>query len=62
MKNTKEAFLTVRLPHKAKQAIHEKARLYGRPSDVVREILEAFVENRLVIKAPENRKENLYVD
>lgn len=62
MNDTKAAFLTLRLPHKVKQAVHEKARLYGRPSDVLREIIEAFVEDRLIVKAPVNRKENLYVD
>jgi hypothetical protein len=34
---------------------------YGKPSDVLREIIEAFLDDRLVIQ-PNPRKESLYVN
>lgn len=63
MSLTKSAYLSVRLPDKTRIKFHVKARKFGTPSEVLRELIEAFNEDRLTIQAPVNRnpKENLYV-
>jgi len=53
-------FISVRVNPELHKKFHEKARRFGRSSDVLREILEAFVDGRLVISKP-NGKESLYV-
>lgn len=53
-------FLTFRVSAKVHTAFHRKAEKYGRPSDVLRELIEAFLDDRLVIK-PDPKKESLYV-
>ena len=53
-------FISVRVSPELNRNFHDKARRFGRSSDVLREILEAFVEDRLVIRKPEG-KESLYV-
>jgi len=56
----KTKFLTVRLtPHDHKE-FHEKADKFGKPSDVLREIVQAFNQERLAIQPPVTRKESLY--
>lgn len=62
MTDPKKTFLTLRVTRELKDKVRDKARLFGREADVLREILEAFVDNRLVVKSPTTRKENLYVD
>lgn len=57
----KSAFLTVRVSPSTRAKFHAKAQKYGLPSDVHREIIEAFLEDRLSIVPPVNRKESLYV-
>jgi hypothetical protein len=59
----KSAFMTVRVTDKTRTKFHEKARKIGTPSEVHREIVEAFVEDRLTIQPPVNRNplEKLYV-
>jgi hypothetical protein len=54
-------FLTVRLTPTDHKAFHRKADRYGKPSDLLREIVQAFTEDRLVIHPPVNPKESLYV-
>ena len=54
-------FLSVRLTPSDHKAFHRKAEKYGKPSDVIREIIEAFSQDRLVIQPPVNVKESLYV-
>ena len=54
-------FLTVRLPPSDHKAFHRKADKYGKPSDVLREIVQAFNSDRLVIQPPVIEKESLYV-
>jgi hypothetical protein len=54
-------FLTVRLTPTDHKAFHRKADRYGKPSDLLREIVQAFTEDRLVIQPPVNPKESLYV-
>lgn len=55
---TLDTFITMRVPTPLRDQVHERAQRYGKTSDVLREILEAFVEDRLVIKKPV--KETLY--
>jgi hypothetical protein len=60
---SKSAFLIVRVTFKTHTNFHEKARKIGTPSEVHREIVEAFVEDRLTIQPPVNNNplEKLYV-
>ena len=60
---SKSAFMTVRVTDKTRIKFHEKARKVGTPSEVHREIVEAFIENRIAIQPPVNRNplEKLYV-
>ena len=57
----KSAFLVVRVTDKTRTKFHNKAQRFGKPSEVLREIIEAFNEDRLVIQPPVTRKESLYV-
>ncbi len=57
----KSKFLVVRVTDKTRTKFHNKAQRYGNPSDVLREIVEAFNDDRLVIQPPVTRKESLYV-
>jgi hypothetical protein len=54
-------FLTVRLTPNDHKAFHRKADRYGKPSDVLRDIVQAFNSDRLVIQPPVIEKESLYV-
>ncbi len=56
---SKSAFLSVRVTGKTRTKFHEKARKLGKPSEVHREIVEAFVENRLTIQPPVNNRNPL---
>jgi hypothetical protein len=58
--HSKTKFLTVRVLPESHKKFHVKARKYGQPSDVLRELIEAFNEDRLVIQPPVTRKESLY--
>lgn len=49
-----------RLSKKLKLDFLRKANRYGKPSDILRELLQAFVDNRLTIQ-PDPKKETLYV-
>ena len=51
----KSAFMTVRVTDLTRAKFHAKARSIGTPSEVHREIVEAFVQDRLTIQAPLNR-------
>ena len=55
-----DTHMTVRVAARVRSAFHRKAERYGRPSDVLRELIEAFLDDRLVIQ-PTPRKESLYV-
>lgn len=58
----KSAFLTVRVTGSTRAKFHAKAAEYGQPTGyVLRELVEAFIEGRLVIHPPLNKKESLYV-
>lgn len=59
----KSAYLTVRVSDKTRTKFHAKAKKFGTPSEVLRELVDAFIEDRVTIQPPVNRnpKENLYV-
>lgn len=54
-------FMTVRIADSLHGEFSQKALKYGGTSYVLREIITAFVENRLTIKPPKTSKETLYV-
>jgi hypothetical protein len=58
----KTAFLTVRMTDLERTQFLLKASEYGRPSTILREIIQAFIEDRLSISKPVNRKEIYNVD
>jgi hypothetical protein len=53
---TKSAFMSVRVTELVRTKFHAKARKLGTPSEVHRELVEAFVENRLEVQPPVIRK------
>ena len=55
-----DAYIALRISKATQTAFMEKASRYGKPSEVHREIIEAFLDDRLVIH-PDPRKESLYV-
>ncbi len=54
-------FITVRVTPKFHTQFHRKVKAFGPPSTILREILLAFTEDRLVIQ-PSPTKRNLYHD
>lgn len=57
----KKENMNIRLNAETKKQFLVKAKLIGNPSEVFRKIIEAFVEDRLVIKKPEKSElEGLY--
>ena len=60
--NRRTTFLTVRLPQQTHIEFRVKAQRYGGVSEVLRELVTAFIEDRLTIQAPKQlKKESLYV-
>ena len=59
----KSAYLTVRVADKTRIKFHAKAKKFGTPSEVLRELIDAFIEDRVTIHPPVtgNPKEKLYV-
>jgi len=59
----KSAYLSVRLPDKTRLKFHAKAKKFGTPSEVLRELVDAFIEDRVTIQPPVNGnpKEKMYV-
>lgn len=57
----KSKFLVVRVTDKTRTKFHTKAQKFGQPSDVLREIIQAFIDDRLIIQPPVTVKESLYV-
>lgn len=59
---SKSAFLTVRVTAETRAEFHSKASKFGQPSDVLREIIDAFVTDRIVITKPPvtHKLEGLY--
>lgn len=56
-----ESFLSVRISRDLKIKFLNRAARYGSPSDVLREIIQALVDGRLVIK-PDEKRETLYAN
>jgi hypothetical protein len=55
-------FMTVRLKPTDHKAFRVKASRYGGASEVLRELVTAFIEDRVTVIPPRNpRKESLYV-
>jgi predicted DNA-binding protein len=52
-------FLSVRVSPETRQKFHDKAAEIGNSSDLLREIVEAFIEDRLVIQLSDSKR-NLY--
>ena len=60
--NKRTTFLTVRLQQQTHQAFRVKAEKYGGISEVLRELVEAFIDDRLTVIPPVTpKKESLYV-
>ena len=59
-KITLEETLIVRVARRTKQRFTTKIQNVGSPSTVLREFIEAYVDNRLTIYPPKD-KESLYV-
>jgi hypothetical protein len=59
----KSAYLTVRVSDKTRTKFHAKAKKFGTPSEVLRELIDAFIEDRVTIQPSVNRNllEKLYV-
>lgn len=60
MQATKSSFLTVRIPFKTRTMFVRKATPFGKPSEVLRELVEAFIDGRLTIQKPVTVKDKLY--
>lgn len=58
--NTLDQYIMLRVSNQLRTEFMEKAARYGKPSEVHREILTAFINDRLVIQ-PDLSKESLYV-
>lgn len=58
---SKSAVLTTRVSPDVRTQFLTKSAQYGTPSDVLREFISAFIEERISIKPPVNVKGNLYV-
>jgi hypothetical protein len=58
---TKSSFLTVRVPSKTRTMFVRKTSQFGKPSEVLRELIEAFIDGRLTIQKPvTSKKDKLY--
>lgn len=57
---SKPEVLFTRVSVEAKQRFMEKAARFGLPSEVLRELVMAFIEDRLVVSPPPDQKESLY--
>ena len=56
----KSAAVYLRVTPDVKRELFRVASRYGEPSDVIREILVAFIEGRVTVSPPSNPKESLY--
>jgi hypothetical protein len=56
----KTKFLSTRVRPDTHKKFHVKARKYGQPSDVLRELVDAFIDDRIKIQPPVTVKESLY--
>ena len=56
----KSAHLTTRVSPRVRQKFIAKAEKYGLHTEVLRELVEAFIEDRLTIQPPVTRKQGLF--
>jgi hypothetical protein len=52
--------LTVRVEKKTRDQFRDKAKQFGTPSEVLRELVDALIENRIKIQPPVRSKDGLY--
>lgn len=52
MTELKSTTLATRMTPSMKKAFIEKAKAFGDPSDILRELVEGFIEDRLTIQPP----------
>ena len=52
--------MTVRVPSKTRTMFVRKSTPFGKPSEVLRELIEAFIDGRLTIQKPVTSKDKLY--
>lgn len=58
---SKSAHLSVRVTEKSRIKFHAKVKKLGNPSEILRELIDAFIEDRIIINPPVTSKEKLYV-
>ncbi len=58
---SKSAYLSVRVTEKSRNKFHSKVKKLGKPSEILRELIDAFIEDRIIINPPVTSKEKLYV-
>jgi hypothetical protein len=58
--NPRSVFLTVRVEKETRNQFRDKAERFGTPSEVLRELVDAFIENRIKIQPPVTRKDGLF--
>ena len=56
----KTKFLSTRVRPDTHSKFHAKAQKYGQPSDVLRELVDAFIDDRIKIQPSVTVKESLY--
>ena len=56
-----DSFMTTRVTAEQRHQFVVKAERFGKPSEVLRDIIVAFIENRLIVTQPTKVKEVLYV-
>lgn len=56
----KTKFLSTRVRPETHSKFHVKAQKFGQPSDVLRELVDAFIDDRIKIQPPVTVKESLY--
>jgi hypothetical protein len=56
----RSVFLTVRVEKKTRDQFRDKAKQFGTPSEVLRELVDALIENRIKIQPPVRSKDGLY--
>lgn len=56
----KDCAIYIRVTKATKQKFEEMAARFGTPSEVLRELIEGFIEGRVTIAPPQD-KESLYV-
>ena len=57
-----EKHVSVRVTAASHKAFQRNARQFGRPSDILRELVEAFAEDRLTIKPSPTKRSIYHVD